>query len=45
MTIDFIEQKAVEDKAGEIACDTAKDATHLIRMYRDRGYRITGEAD
>ncbi len=43
--MDLIEQKAVEMNAGEIACDTAEGATHLIRMYRNRGYRIVGKAD
>lgn len=39
------ERRAVETGAGEIALDTAEGATHLIELYKDRGYREVGIAD
>ncbi len=38
--LDFIEQRAVEMGARELAYDTAEPAAHLIHYYRPRGYRF-----
>jgi GNAT superfamily N-acetyltransferase len=43
--MDAVESRAVESGAGEIALDTAEGATHLIELYKRRGYREVGIAD
>ena len=43
--MDWIEKRAVELGAQELACDTADGATHLIKMYKKRGFREVGKAD
>ncbi len=43
--MDFIEQKAIDLGVDEISCDTAEGASHLIKMYSNRGYRIVDTAD
>jgi len=43
--MDAVERRAVETGAGEIALDTAEGATHLIELYKRRGYREVGIAD
>ena len=41
----LIERRAAQTGASEIACDTAEQASHLIRMYERRGYRFIEYAD
>lgn len=41
----LVEARALELGAAEIACDTAEPATHLIRWYEARGYRIVDRVD
>ena len=43
--MDWIENRAVELGAQELSCDTADGATHLIEMYKKRGFREVGKAD
>ena len=43
--MDLVEKRAIQLGAKELACDTAEGATHLISMYRKRGYRIVEKAD
>jgi GNAT superfamily N-acetyltransferase len=43
--LDFIERRAAQSGAAEIACDTAEQAAHLIRLYESRGYRFVQYAD
>ena len=43
--MDFVEQRAIEFGVDELSCDTAEGASHLIKMYRKRGYRIIGKAN
>ena len=43
--MDMIEQRAKEIGAVEMSIDTAEGASHLIAMYKKRGYRLVGEAD
>ena len=43
--MDFIEQRALEDGAGELALDTAETASHLIEWYKRRGYRFIDYVD
>lgn len=43
--LEFVEKRAVEMGARELACDTAEGAVHLIAMYRKRGFRQVGTAD
>ena len=38
--MDFLEGRAKEKGASELALDTAETAAALIRMYQGRGYRI-----
>lgn len=38
--MDFLEQRAKENGASELALDTSERADHLIQMYSKRGYRI-----
>lgn len=38
--LDYIEKRAVELGAKELALDTSEKATHLIKMYEKRGYRF-----
>jgi GNAT superfamily N-acetyltransferase len=38
--IDVVEQKALDDRKAELACDTAELATDLIGFYQKRGFRI-----
>lgn len=38
--MDFVEQRALETGAQEIALDTAEPAKHLVEWYGRRGYRI-----
>jgi GNAT superfamily N-acetyltransferase len=45
LLMDEVERLAAESGAKEIACDTAEGATHLIRSYEKRGYRIVGTVD
>lgn len=40
-----VEELARVSGAGEIALDTAEGATHLIELYKRRGYREVGIAD
>jgi GNAT superfamily N-acetyltransferase len=40
--MDFVEQRAADLGASEIALDTAEPATHLIALYEARGYRCIG---
>lgn len=40
----FIENRAKDLGAAELALDTSEHAEHLIRLYSKRGYRIVGEA-
>jgi GNAT superfamily N-acetyltransferase len=39
LLLETVERRAAEMGAGELACDTATPAKHLVRMYRRRGYR------
>ena len=41
----FVEERARETGAREIALDTSEEARHLIGIYERRGYRIVDEAD
>jgi ribosomal protein S18 acetylase RimI-like enzyme len=43
--LSYIEKRAFEMGAKELSCDTASEATHLIDMYKNRGYREVGEVD
>lgn len=43
--LDYVEARAAQLGAAEIACDTAENATHLVRMYEARGYRFIEYAD
>jgi len=43
--LNFIENRAIELGARELACDTADKAVHLIDFYLRRGYRKVDEAD
>ena len=43
--LDFVECRARELGAQQIALDTAEGAAHLIEFYRKRGYRQVGTAD
>jgi GNAT superfamily N-acetyltransferase len=45
LLLDEVERLAVESGAGELACDTAEGAKHLIALYEKRGYRIVGTVD
>ncbi len=45
LLMDAVERRAVETGAAEIALDTAEGATHLIELYKRRGYREVGIAD
>lgn len=38
--LDMVESFARDNHASEIALDTAEGATHLIRLYTQRGYRF-----
>jgi GNAT superfamily N-acetyltransferase len=38
--MDFVENRAAEIGAVELALDTSEGADHLIRFYTDRGYRF-----
>src|SRR5207253_1167806 len=38
--LDFVEARARETGAAELALDTADSATHLIELYSRKGYRI-----
>jgi GNAT superfamily N-acetyltransferase len=38
--LDFVEARAKETGAAELALDTAESANHLIDLYARRGYRI-----
>lgn len=40
MMMDFIERKAANDGAKELALDTSEKAEHLISYYIKRGYRF-----
>jgi GNAT superfamily N-acetyltransferase len=40
--MDFVEQRACELGALELALDTAEGALHLVRLYTRRGYRFIG---
>jgi GNAT superfamily N-acetyltransferase len=40
--MDFVEMRAAAQGANELALDTAEGATHLIRYYKNRGYRFMG---
>ncbi len=40
--MDAVEALALSDGAEELACDTAEGATHLIELYKRRGYRQVG---
>jgi GNAT superfamily N-acetyltransferase len=40
----FIEQRAAEQGAAELALDTAEPARHLLEFYGRRGYRLVGRA-
>lgn len=40
--MDFVEQRAADLGAIEIALDTAEPAAHLIALYEARGYRFAG---
>lgn len=42
--VDFLEQRAAEMGVGELACDTAEPAQHLVEWYRRLGYRIVDTA-
>jgi GNAT superfamily N-acetyltransferase len=39
-----LEARAVELRAAEIAIDTSEEATHLVELYRRRGYRHIAHA-
>lgn len=41
--MDYIEQVAQQENYDCIQLDTAKPATHLVRLYEKRGYRIIAE--
>ncbi|MFC1588087.1 GNAT family N-acetyltransferase [Planctomycetota bacterium] len=43
--LQFVEDRARDDGAEELALDTAEPATHLISMYEKRGYRFIEYAD
>ena len=43
--LDVIERRAAELGARELACDTAEGATHLIALYKQRGFVEVGKAD
>ena len=43
--IETCENQARQVGAAEIAIDTAEDATHLIEMYKKRGYRFIEYVD
>ena len=43
--MDFVEARAQELGAEELALDTSEHAHHLIRMYTKRGYRQVDTAD
>lgn len=43
--LDAAEKFAFEDGADEAALDTAEDATHLIELYKRRGYRFIQHVD
>lgn len=43
--MDIVERRARECGAAEVACDTAEPATHLIRWYEARDYRIVDRVD
>ena len=38
--MDFVERRAAEIGSAELALDTSEGADHLIRFYRNRGYRF-----
>ena len=42
--LEFVESRAIKLGANELACDTAEGASHLIDMYKRRGYRKVGKA-
>lgn len=37
-----VEQRVQDEGFTELACDTAEQATHLVRYYTDRGFRRVG---
>ena len=41
---ELVEQRAKELGAAQVALDTAEPATHLVRLYQWRGYRIVDTA-
>jgi GNAT superfamily N-acetyltransferase len=43
--MEFIEERAKRLGYSELACDTAEGASHLVKMYKKRGFRQTGTAD
>jgi len=45
LMMDFIEMRATESGAAELALDTAESATHLIEWYKRRGYRFIDYID
>lgn len=42
MLLEHVEVKALEDKMGQIACDTAEGSADLIAFYKRRGYSQIG---
>lgn len=40
--LEFVEKRAREQGAKEIALDTSENATHLVELYSARGYRKVG---
>jgi GNAT superfamily N-acetyltransferase len=43
--LDFVERRAKDLGASELALDTAEGAKHLIEYYEKRGYRVVGFVD
>jgi len=42
--LEAVERRAAETNAGEIALDTAEDASHLVSWYGRCGYRLVEQA-
>jgi len=43
MLLDFAEKRARELSINHLQLDTAVPATHLVKLYTDKGFRVIGE--
>lgn len=43
--LEVVENRARQERAAELACDTAESAHHLIALYERRGFTIIGRAN